>query len=176
MRPDGKGSRPHVFSLVPTTAMRTGPVLEVAASSQEELKEWVLKIREVTMTSEAKVCASTWLTGNDSYPSQGALWAQRTSLDLCSPVRGSAADTLTPGSCQVRQRCARQIVSGPSHPGHEPFELLPYGKRLRSVMTETVSVLLLRASKTGAMTPQTPPSPPPPPPSHGLNGTSLYHG
>ena len=55
MRPDGKGSRPHVFSLVPNTSMRTGPVLDVAASSQEELKEWVFKIREVTMTSEAKV-------------------------------------------------------------------------------------------------------------------------
>ncbi|XP_019724032.1 1-phosphatidylinositol 4,5-bisphosphate phosphodiesterase gamma-1 isoform X3 [Hippocampus comes] len=55
VRPDGKGSRPHVFSLMPTTAMRTGPVLDVAASSQEELKEWVLKIREVAMTSEAKM-------------------------------------------------------------------------------------------------------------------------
>uniref|UniRef100_A0A8D3EFV0 1-phosphatidylinositol 4,5-bisphosphate phosphodiesterase gamma n=1 Tax=Scophthalmus maximus TaxID=52904 RepID=A0A8D3EFV0_SCOMX len=31
------------------------PVLDVAASSQEELKEWVFKIREVTMTSEAKL-------------------------------------------------------------------------------------------------------------------------
>uniref|UniRef100_A0A8D3BRH6 1-phosphatidylinositol 4,5-bisphosphate phosphodiesterase gamma n=1 Tax=Scophthalmus maximus TaxID=52904 RepID=A0A8D3BRH6_SCOMX len=55
VRPDGKGSRPHVFSLVPNTSMRTGPVLDVAASSQEELKEWVFKIREVTMTSEAKL-------------------------------------------------------------------------------------------------------------------------
>ncbi|KAM9828411.1 1-phosphatidylinositol 4,5-bisphosphate phosphodiesterase gamma-1 isoform 2-T3 [Syngnathus typhle] len=55
VRPDGKGSRPHVFSLVPTTAMRSGQVLEVAASSQEELKEWVHKIREVAMTSEAKL-------------------------------------------------------------------------------------------------------------------------
>lgn len=55
VRPDGKGSRPHVFSLVPSASMRTGPVLDVAASSQEELKEWVFKIREVTMTSEAKL-------------------------------------------------------------------------------------------------------------------------
>lgn len=57
-RPDGKGTRPHVFSLVPTTSLRTGMVLDVAASSAEELKEWVLKIREVTVTSEAKVCIS----------------------------------------------------------------------------------------------------------------------
>uniref|UniRef100_A0A665UA61 Phosphoinositide phospholipase C n=1 Tax=Echeneis naucrates TaxID=173247 RepID=A0A665UA61_ECHNA len=55
VRPDGKGSRPHVFSLVPNASMRTGTVLDVAASSSEELKEWVLKIREVTMTSEAKL-------------------------------------------------------------------------------------------------------------------------
>uniref|UniRef100_A0A8C2Z8I1 Phosphoinositide phospholipase C n=1 Tax=Cyclopterus lumpus TaxID=8103 RepID=A0A8C2Z8I1_CYCLU len=61
VRPDGKGSRPHVFSLVPNASMRTGPVLDVAASSQEELKEWVFKIREVTMTSEAKVSTNaTW--------------------------------------------------------------------------------------------------------------------
>uniref|UniRef100_A0A8C4F0X7 1-phosphatidylinositol 4,5-bisphosphate phosphodiesterase gamma n=1 Tax=Dicentrarchus labrax TaxID=13489 RepID=A0A8C4F0X7_DICLA len=55
VRTDGKGSRPHVFSLVPNASMRTGPVLDVAANSQEELKEWVFKIREVTMTSEAKL-------------------------------------------------------------------------------------------------------------------------
>ncbi|CAJ1085041.1 -phosphatidylinositol 4%2C5-bisphosphate phosphodiesterase gamma-1 isoform X1 [Xyrichtys novacula] len=55
VRPDGKGSRLYVFSLVPNTSMRTGPVLDVAASSQEELKEWVFKIREVTVTSEAKL-------------------------------------------------------------------------------------------------------------------------
>uniref|UniRef100_A0A3Q1HQV0 1-phosphatidylinositol 4,5-bisphosphate phosphodiesterase gamma n=1 Tax=Anabas testudineus TaxID=64144 RepID=A0A3Q1HQV0_ANATE len=46
-------SRPHVFSLM--TSMRASPLLDVAASTQEELKEWVTKIREVTMTSEAKL-------------------------------------------------------------------------------------------------------------------------
>lgn len=55
VRPEGKGSRPHVFSLVPGTSMRTVPVLDVAANSQEELMEWATKIREVTATSEAKV-------------------------------------------------------------------------------------------------------------------------
>lgn len=54
-RPEGKGSRPHVFSLVPNGSMRPGLVLDVAANSQEELKEWMFKIREVAMTSEAKV-------------------------------------------------------------------------------------------------------------------------
>lgn len=55
MRPEGKGSRPHVFSLVPNTSMRMGPVLDIAANSPDELKEWIFKIREVAMTSEAKV-------------------------------------------------------------------------------------------------------------------------
>lgn len=32
-----------------------GPLLDIAANSQEELKEWMAKIREVAMTSEAKV-------------------------------------------------------------------------------------------------------------------------
>lgn len=32
-----------------------GPLLDIAANSQEELKEWIFKIREVAMTSEAKV-------------------------------------------------------------------------------------------------------------------------
>lgn len=86
-RPEGKGSRPHVFSLVPNASMRAGPVLDVAANSQEELKEWMFKIREVTMTSEAKV--NTFiplLTGNqgqDSYHAHAKLLVQRASHDLC---------------------------------------------------------------------------------------------
>lgn len=35
--------------------MRMGPLLDIAANSQEELKEWIFKIREVAVTSEAKV-------------------------------------------------------------------------------------------------------------------------
>lgn len=54
-RPEGKGNRPYVFSLVLNTNMRT--ILDVSATNQEELKEWMNKIREVTMTSEAKVNA-----------------------------------------------------------------------------------------------------------------------
>ncbi|XP_011475498.1 1-phosphatidylinositol 4,5-bisphosphate phosphodiesterase gamma-1 [Oryzias latipes] len=52
-RPEGKGNRPYVFSLVLNTNMRT--ILDVSATNQEELKEWMNKIREVTMTSEAKL-------------------------------------------------------------------------------------------------------------------------
>ncbi|XP_037540749.1 1-phosphatidylinositol 4,5-bisphosphate phosphodiesterase gamma-1 [Nematolebias whitei] len=53
VRPEGKGSRPHVFTLVSNSPTRQ--VLDVAASNQEELNQWVLKIREVAMTSEAKL-------------------------------------------------------------------------------------------------------------------------
>ncbi|XP_076023300.1 1-phosphatidylinositol 4,5-bisphosphate phosphodiesterase gamma-1 isoform X2 [Genypterus blacodes] len=52
---EAKGSRPHVFSLLLTTSPRAGQILDIAANTQEELNEWVLKIREVTMTSEAKL-------------------------------------------------------------------------------------------------------------------------
>uniref|UniRef100_A0A3P8X7S0 1-phosphatidylinositol 4,5-bisphosphate phosphodiesterase gamma n=1 Tax=Esox lucius TaxID=8010 RepID=A0A3P8X7S0_ESOLU len=55
VRPEGKGSRLHVFSLLPAASPRAGQVLDIAASSPEELKEWVQKIREVTVTSEAKL-------------------------------------------------------------------------------------------------------------------------
>uniref|UniRef100_A0A8C9WCU1 1-phosphatidylinositol 4,5-bisphosphate phosphodiesterase gamma n=1 Tax=Scleropages formosus TaxID=113540 RepID=A0A8C9WCU1_SCLFO len=53
--PEGKGSRPFVFSLVMGSSPRPNHVLDIAASSQDELKEWVTKIREVAMTSEGKM-------------------------------------------------------------------------------------------------------------------------
>lgn len=59
VRSEGKGSRQFVFSLVPVASPRIGPVLDIAANSQEELKDWVVKIREVAMTSEAKVSSET---------------------------------------------------------------------------------------------------------------------
>lgn len=52
--------------------MRAGPLLDVAANSQEELKEWMVKIREVTMTSEAKV-----KTCVEQLPDQDTLLAGR---------------------------------------------------------------------------------------------------
>ncbi|KAJ8370619.1 hypothetical protein SKAU_G00106470 [Synaphobranchus kaupii] len=53
VRQEGKGSRPYVFSLFTAATPRAS--LDIAANTQEELKVWVLKIREVTMTSEAKL-------------------------------------------------------------------------------------------------------------------------
>uniref|UniRef100_A0A3B4EW45 1-phosphatidylinositol 4,5-bisphosphate phosphodiesterase gamma n=1 Tax=Pundamilia nyererei TaxID=303518 RepID=A0A3B4EW45_9CICH len=55
IRTEGKGSRPYVFTLTQNTPVRIGIPLDIAANTQEELKEWVFKIREVTLTSEAKI-------------------------------------------------------------------------------------------------------------------------
>ncbi|XP_063064725.1 1-phosphatidylinositol 4,5-bisphosphate phosphodiesterase gamma-1 isoform X2 [Engraulis encrasicolus] len=54
VRPEGKGSRPYVFTLVSSATPRP-PMLDIAASSPEELKDWASKIREVTLSSEAKL-------------------------------------------------------------------------------------------------------------------------
>lgn len=59
MRPDGKGSRPYVFSLIQNNAAQGTNLLDVAANSMEELKEWVVKIHDVAATSEAKVKTHT---------------------------------------------------------------------------------------------------------------------
>ncbi|CDQ74448.1 unnamed protein product [Oncorhynchus mykiss] len=45
----------YVFYLLPAASPRAGQVIHIAANTQEELKDWVIKIREVTMTSEAKL-------------------------------------------------------------------------------------------------------------------------
>lgn len=78
VRREGKGSRPHVFSLVPSASMPVGPILDVAANSQEELKEWIMKIREVAMTSEAKVYSYVIqlraVSGQDFH--HATLWVQ----------------------------------------------------------------------------------------------------
>uniref|UniRef100_A0A8C9WC87 Phosphoinositide phospholipase C n=1 Tax=Scleropages formosus TaxID=113540 RepID=A0A8C9WC87_SCLFO len=55
VRPEGKGTRAYVFSLVSTTMPRAGQILEIAADTQEDLDDWILKIREVAMTTEAKL-------------------------------------------------------------------------------------------------------------------------
>lgn len=54
-RPEGKGSRPYVFSLYTAASLRASQALDIAANTQEELSVWIEKIQEVTSTSEAKV-------------------------------------------------------------------------------------------------------------------------
>ncbi|KAL4630629.1 1-phosphatidylinositol 4,5-bisphosphate phosphodiesterase gamma-1-like [Arapaima gigas] len=55
MRPEGKGNRPYVFSLVSTVMPQAGQILDIAADTQEDLDDWMLKIRAVAMTTEAKL-------------------------------------------------------------------------------------------------------------------------
>lgn len=57
IKPEGKGSRQFVFSLASMASPRTVQTLDIAANSLEEMKDWMAKIREVTVTSEAKVSA-----------------------------------------------------------------------------------------------------------------------
>uniref|UniRef100_A0A1A8DN49 1-phosphatidylinositol 4,5-bisphosphate phosphodiesterase gamma n=2 Tax=Nothobranchius TaxID=28779 RepID=A0A1A8DN49_NOTKA len=54
VRNEGRGSRPHVFTLVPNNPS-VGPVLDLATNSLEELKEWIYGIREATVFTEAKI-------------------------------------------------------------------------------------------------------------------------
>lgn len=52
IRPEGKNNRLFVFSISMASAQWS---LDVAADSQEELQDWVKKIREVAQTADARV-------------------------------------------------------------------------------------------------------------------------
>lgn len=53
-RPGGKGNKPYVFTLLQNNIVP--PILlDVAASSQEELNDWVKKLKDIAVTTEAKV-------------------------------------------------------------------------------------------------------------------------
>lgn len=53
IRPEGKNSRLFVFSISMASVAQWS--LDVAADSQEELQDWVKKIREVAQTADARV-------------------------------------------------------------------------------------------------------------------------
>lgn len=55
MRADGKGSRQFVFTLAMGPVQRAGHALDIAADSYEEMQDWVLKIRDVAVTADARV-------------------------------------------------------------------------------------------------------------------------
>lgn len=48
-------------------------MVDIAANSQEELKEWIFKIREVAMTSEAKVNTAILLMADSCEHTVGRL-------------------------------------------------------------------------------------------------------
>ncbi|TKC43161.1 hypothetical protein EI555_005251, partial [Monodon monoceros] len=53
IRPEGKNNRPFVFSISMASVAHWS--LDVAADSQEELQDWVKKIREVAQTADARL-------------------------------------------------------------------------------------------------------------------------
>lgn len=53
IRPEGKNNRLFVFSISMASVAHWS--LDVAADSQEELQDWVKKIREVAQTADARV-------------------------------------------------------------------------------------------------------------------------
>lgn len=53
IRPEGKNNRLFVFSISMASVAQWS--LDVAADSQEELQDWVKKIREVAQTADARV-------------------------------------------------------------------------------------------------------------------------
>lgn len=55
IRPEGKNNRLFVFSISMASVAQWS--LDVAADSQEELQDWVKKIREVAQTADARVRA-----------------------------------------------------------------------------------------------------------------------
>lgn len=60
VRPEGKNSRLFVFSISMASVAHWS--LDVAADSQEELQDWVKKIREVAQTADARV-SLRWPSG-----------------------------------------------------------------------------------------------------------------
>ena len=58
IRPEGKNNRLFVFSISMASVAHWS--LDVAADSQEELQDWVKKIREVAQTADARVRACRW--------------------------------------------------------------------------------------------------------------------
>lgn len=88
IRPEGKNNRLFVFSISMVSVAHWS--LDVAADSQEELQDWVKKIREVAQTADARV--------RGICGTQGCRWA------ACEPVGGDA--------------CSARPASGPGPGGN----------------------------------------------------------
>lgn len=70
VRPEGKNNRLFVFSISMASVQWS---LDVAADSQEELQDWVKKIREVAQTADARV-RTCWSPQGCWVGPVGALW------------------------------------------------------------------------------------------------------
>ncbi|XP_048448382.1 1-phosphatidylinositol 4,5-bisphosphate phosphodiesterase gamma-1-like, partial [Rhincodon typus] len=54
IHPDGKGSRPYVFKINVSSFNRAGQTMDLAAETQEDMNDWVAKIREAAQTADAR--------------------------------------------------------------------------------------------------------------------------
>lgn len=70
IRPEGKNNRLFVFSISMASVAHWS--LDVAADSQEELQDWVKKIREVAQTADARVRACQWPSEQRGSPGWAA--------------------------------------------------------------------------------------------------------
>ncbi|OXB60937.1 hypothetical protein ASZ78_001515 [Callipepla squamata] len=58
---DGRSSKPFVFTIHSQQMSHAAQSLDVAADTQEELSEWVAKIREATQNADARVRGTGWM-------------------------------------------------------------------------------------------------------------------
>ncbi|MEE6527076.1 hypothetical protein FKM82_028162, partial [Ascaphus truei] len=54
---EGKSSKPYVFTIHSQQMSHPSQSLDVAADTQEELSDWIAKIREATQNADARVSA-----------------------------------------------------------------------------------------------------------------------
>lgn len=92
IRPEGKNNRLFVFSISMASVAQWS--LDVAADSQDDLQDWVKKIREVAQTADARV--------STSWSPRGA-GGQRGSLS-----GGPAPAPHLQAGTQRKQTCRRQ--------------------------------------------------------------------
>lgn len=95
IRPEGKNNRLFVFSISMASVAQWS--LDVAADSQDDLQDWVKKIREVAQTADARVSTS---------------WSPRGAGGQCGGLSGGPAPAppLQAGT-QRKQTCRRQCAT-----------------------------------------------------------------
>lgn len=88
---DGRSSKPFVFTIHSQQMSHAAQSLDVAADTQEELSEWVAKIREATQNADARVRGTGMQRmGVDGPVSEGGAWGETfsSSFPLCRCKRG----------------------------------------------------------------------------------------
>lgn len=106
---DGRSSKPFVFTIHSQQMSHPSQSLDVAADTQEELNDWVAKIREATQNADARV------SGGSRGPGTPWLFA------------GTGRGALGRGKTKVSGPC----FGGALMPGTPKGRALPLGVRVR---------------------------------------------